>query len=164
MIHIRSFSKSHRPDLRIAAVGGPVGHLDAFVRRRQLGGSWTSRILQNVLVELLDDTDSIDSVRRASEIYRERRDRLGSALSDVGIQLNAGDGLNFWVPVADEQAAVVALAAVGVGVAPGSPFQVNSGSVAQIRVTLPTGDVDFGALAESVSSAASLRASIVRGR
>ncbi len=36
-VHVHSFSKSHGPDLRLAAVGGPSEIIDAVVRRRQLG-------------------------------------------------------------------------------------------------------------------------------
>ena len=35
------------------------------------------------------------------------------------------DGINLWMAVADERSAVVALAARGIGVAPGGPFLVR---------------------------------------
>ena len=54
-VHIRSFSKSHGPDLRLAAVGGAGEVVTAVANRRMLGPGWSSRILQAVLVELLRD-------------------------------------------------------------------------------------------------------------
>jgi DNA-binding transcriptional MocR family regulator len=44
-VHIRSFSKSHGPDLRLAALSGSARHVDALTERRFLGQGWTSRLL-----------------------------------------------------------------------------------------------------------------------
>ena len=54
-MHIRSFSKSHGPDLRLAAVGGAGDVVTAVANRRLLGPGWSSRILQALLLELLQD-------------------------------------------------------------------------------------------------------------
>ncbi len=45
-VHIRSFSKSHGPDLRLAALSGPASIVDPLLERRLLGQGWTSRLLQ----------------------------------------------------------------------------------------------------------------------
>ena len=55
-VHIRSYSKSHGPDLRLAAVGGAGDVVTAVANRRLLGPGWSSRILQAVLLEMLDDS------------------------------------------------------------------------------------------------------------
>ena len=68
-VHIRSYSKSHGPDLRIAAVGGSADVIDPLVSRRMLGPGWTSRLLQAVLVELLTDPAAIAAVGRARTTY-----------------------------------------------------------------------------------------------
>ncbi len=55
VVHVRSFSKSHGPDLRIAALGGPAAMVDRLVARRMLGPGWTSRMLQTILLDLLTE-------------------------------------------------------------------------------------------------------------
>ncbi len=65
-MHVRSFSKSHGPDLRIAALGGPRDLVDRIVARRMLGPGWTSRMLQTILLDLLTDGTSLDAVTEAA--------------------------------------------------------------------------------------------------
>src|SRR5690606_30596372 len=62
VLHIRSYSKSHAPDLRIAALGGPARLIDRIVARRMLGPGWTSRMLQTILYDLLTNDASIAEV------------------------------------------------------------------------------------------------------
>src|SRR5262249_30186798 len=52
---IRSFSKSHGPDLRLAALAGAGGLVQAVADRRVLGAGWSSRLLQSVLLFMLRD-------------------------------------------------------------------------------------------------------------
>ena len=153
-VHVHSFSKSHGPDLRLAAVGGPATVIDQVVRRRQLGPSWTSRLLQEVLLGLLTDPDAEATVRQAEDVYRRRRSDLIDALRRCGIDLaDDGSGLNLWVRVDDERDALVALAASGIGAAPGTPFVVEPDGLEHIRLTISAVD-DPDRLAETVSSAA----------
>ena len=146
-VHIRSFSKSHGPDLRIAAVGGSADVVDPLVSRRMLGPGWTSRLLQAVLVDLLTDPSAVAAVRRARSTYAMRSMAVRAGLAGEGIISTTGDGINAWVEVLDERAALITLAALGVRVSPGSPFMVSPGSDAMgnpgaqhIRVT--TGVLD----------------------
>lgn len=122
VVHIRSFSKSHGPDLRIAAVGGPAELVDRLVARRILGPGWTSRMLQTVLHDLLTDATTIAGLDRARAAYRDRQSALNTALGANGVDMPVPDGINLWLPVNDERNAVVQLAAAGVRVAPGGPF------------------------------------------
>ena len=122
VVHIRSFSKSHGPDLRIAALGGPAALVDRIVARRILGPGWTSRMLQTVLHDLLTDATTIAGLDRARSAYRERQAALGASLAAHGVTMPVPDGINLWLPVADERNAVVQLAAAGIRVAPGGPF------------------------------------------
>ena len=46
------------------------------------------------------------------------------------------DGLNLWLPVRDETAAVLLLASRGISVAAGSPFASRSDGGAHVRVTV----------------------------
>ena len=136
--HIRSYSKSHGPDLRLAALGGPAHIVDPVIHRRRLGPSWTSRLLQQVLIELLTDRTAQDKVASAASAYRERRQTFVDHLTLHGLPVDAhcsGSGMNLWVPVVDEQRAVTALAARGIAVAPGTPFTVTNADLEHIRVT-----------------------------
>lgn len=153
-VHVRSFSKSHGPDLRLAAVSGPGDLLDEVAARRQLGQGWSSRLLQRVLLHLLTDPRSITEVAAARAEYARRRAVTVDRLAEHGVQVGAGDGINLWLPVLDESAALVRLASQGVGVAPGSPFAVLPDEAAHVRVTVGLVDPDAHPLAEQLAAAA----------
>ncbi|HZW01581.1 MAG TPA: aminotransferase class I/II-fold pyridoxal phosphate-dependent enzyme [Candidatus Deferrimicrobium sp.] len=164
VIHIRSFSKSHGPDLRLAAVGGPSHLLREIVHRRQLGQGWSSRMLQRVLLSLLTDPAAVAAVDRARDEYTRRRIALVEALTSRGVDVAAGDGLNLWVPVNDESAAIVRLASQGVGVTPGTPFDVRQGGGGHVRVTVGLVADGHEALAEILAAAANTSSWASRGR
>ena len=134
-MHIRSFSKSHGPDLRLAAVGGAGDVVTAVENRRLLGPGWSSRILQSVLLELIRHPATAETLAAARAAYAERRRRCRSVLVDHGVDVTGTDGINLWMRVDDERAAVVALAAQGIGVAPGDPFLVRP-DFDHLRVTV----------------------------
>ncbi|MFC4128407.1 aminotransferase-like domain-containing protein [Nocardia rhizosphaerae] len=138
VLHIRSFSKSHGPDLRIAALSGPEEVIDRIVATRMLGPGWTPRILQRLLYELLRDETACRAVEFARDEYARRRAALGTALRGHGVGIADGDGLNAWLPVTDERSALVHLAANGIRVAPGGPFCVGDpgGGTQAVRVTV----------------------------
>jgi aspartate/methionine/tyrosine aminotransferase len=71
------------------------------------------------------------------------------------LEVGGTDGINLWVPVADERDAMVALASSGIGVAPGSPFQLRPGTRPHIRVTIATVDSGWDELATLIVEAAS---------
>jgi DNA-binding transcriptional MocR family regulator len=121
-LHVRSYAKSHGPDLRIAALGGPEQLIDRIVARRMIGPGWTSRMLQTILYELLTASASLDAVHDARRIYQARQRELSEALVAAGVPHSPSDGINTWLPVADEKSAIVALAASGIRVAAGSSF------------------------------------------
>jgi DNA-binding transcriptional MocR family regulator len=154
VIHIRSFSKSHGPDLRLAAMGGPSHLLREVIHRRALGQGWSSRVLQRVLLNLLTDPVAVADVNHARDEYTRRRVALVDALVSRGIQVAHGDGLNVWVPVHDESAAIVRLASQGIGVTPGSPFEVIPGGSAHVRVTAGLVSEGHEDLAEILAAAA----------
>jgi DNA-binding transcriptional MocR family regulator len=153
-IHVRSFSKSHGPDLRLAAVGGPSSVLDPILERRLLGQGWTSRLLQHLLLTLLTDPPSVAAVRRARTEYARRRSLIVTALRDAGIDLPAGDGLNIWLPVADEQSALITLASAGIAAAAGAAF-LPSGGPPHLRLTVGLIATDHAAIAGKLADAAS---------
>ncbi|KRB76314.1 GntR family transcriptional regulator [Nocardioides sp. Root190] len=136
VIHIRSFSKSHGPDLRIAALSGPSELVDRIVARRMLGPAWTSRMVQTILLDLLTSSPSLDEVGEARRQYFARQRTLVAALATHGIDVPAPDGINLWLPVRDERAALVHLSAAGIRVAGGDPFLAGErDGTAYIRVT-----------------------------
>jgi DNA-binding transcriptional MocR family regulator len=156
-VHIRSYSKSHGPDLRLAAVGGAGDTVTAVANRRLLGPGWSSRILQALLLELLRDEGTQATMRAAADTYARRRAAVSGVLSDHGVRIAGKDGINLWMEVVDERSATVALAARGIGVAPGEPFLVRP-DTDHLRVTvglIPDGDLN--AVAEQLAEAAGHR-------
>ncbi|WP_183100385.1 aminotransferase-like domain-containing protein [Nocardioides pelophilus] len=134
VVHVRSYSKSHGPDLRIAALGGPSSIVDRIVARRMLGPAWTSRMVQTILLDLLTSSTSLDQVAEARRQYMARQRTLVGELAAHGVDLPAPDGINLWLPVSDERAAMVHLSASGIRVAPGAPFLATDGAQF-VRVT-----------------------------
>lgn len=134
VVHIRSYSKSHGPDLRIAALGGPSALVDRIVARRMLGPAWTSRMVQTILLDLLTSSQSLDEVAEARRQYMARQRTLVAELDRLGVSVAVPDGINLWLPVRDERAARVHLAASGIRVAGGEPF-LASGPATFVRVT-----------------------------
>jgi DNA-binding transcriptional MocR family regulator len=158
-VHVASFSKSHGPDLRLAAIGGPAEVIAAVADRRLLGPGWSSRILQAVLLDLLTDPAAVEQVAAARLEYARRRAALLAALADRGVPAMAADGINMWLPVHDQQAAMVALAAHGVAVAPGAPFhagQVGHAAADHVRLTVGLVRDGFADLADILATAVGL--------
>ncbi len=153
-VHIRSFSKSHGPDLRLAAMSGPTELLRAVDGRRHLGQGWSSRLLQRILLGLLTEPSAVAQVERAQLEYAERRRLLVEALAARGVTVAGTEGLNIWVPVEDETAAVVRLASQGIGVSAGAPYAALAAAQSHVRVTcgLVTGAHDR--LADRIADAA----------
>jgi DNA-binding transcriptional MocR family regulator len=163
-VHIRSYSKSHGPDLRLAAVSGPEELLAGVRHLRQLGQGWSSRLLQRVLLSLLTDERTTAEVTAAREEYARRREVFVSVLADHGVHVGGRDGLNVWVPVRDEAAALMRLAAQGVGAAPGAPFNVLPNGAEHIRVTVGLIDANVELVATKVAVAADVAGWGVRAR
>jgi DNA-binding transcriptional MocR family regulator len=152
-VHIRSYSKSHGPDLRLAAVGGAGDVVAAVANRRLLGPGWSSRILQAVLLAMLDDPSTIATVRAASIEYARRRQLVAEELDERGVTVTGSDGINLWMEVADERSALVTLAAQGIGAAPGEPFRVHD-DTPHLRVTVGLIDSDHATIAHRLADAA----------
>ena len=155
-VHVASFSKSHGPDLRLAAVGGPAEVVAAVADRRLLGPGWSSRLLQAVLLDLLTDPRAVAQVSAARDAYAVRRRALLAALHARGVGATAADGINLWMAVDDQQIAMVALAAHGIAVAPGAPFCVTPLATDHIRVTAGLVADGYDELADVLAAAALL--------
>jgi DNA-binding transcriptional MocR family regulator len=122
---VRSYSKAYGPDLRLAVVGGPREVVERVRVLRTYGTGWTSRILQDTLAHLLDDPSTGERVAEAAHRYTLRRTGLAERLAARGVVTDNRDGLQLWVPVADETSALVTLAARGTTVSPGSRFCIT---------------------------------------
>ena len=163
-LHLRSFSKSHGPDLRLAGISGPRELIGRLSARRQLGQGWTSRLLQRTLLHLLTDPDAVGLVAVARHEYARRRASAVRQLEGAGITVAGDDGLNLWIPVADETAAIVRLASQGIGVAPGAPFSVLADQPGHIRVTIGLVDPDTTPVVEQLAQAATVTGGWGRAR
>lgn len=155
VVHVRSYSKSLGPDLRIAGMSGPAELIDRVVARRMLGPGWTSRMVQRIALALLTDVTAIEQVADARRIYIARMAAVRRGLRDHGVEVPKHDGINLWVPVADERAALLHLAAAGIRVAGGTPF-VGSGWTGgdHVRVTVGALAGDFDLVAIRLAEAA----------
>jgi DNA-binding transcriptional MocR family regulator len=122
---VRSVSKWLGPDLRLAVVTGDETTLARVEGRHALGPGWVTTVVQRLALRLWDDP----VVARAAEVYRERRE----ALAELVDAAPAPSGINLWIPVPDEYAAVRALRDEGYAVAAGAPYRLSPGSA--IRVT-----------------------------
>lgn len=135
VVRIQSFSKSHGPDLRLAAMGAPREVMHQMEVNRRLGGGWESMLLQRVLHELLTDPESIHAIAHARRTYKLRHDLLAAACRSRGLQTYGSDGLNLWVRVDGEARAMRRLAQDDVGVCPGSPLTWDSPVNDHVRIT-----------------------------
>jgi DNA-binding transcriptional MocR family regulator len=77
----------------------------------------------------------VAAVDRARDVYDERRTLLVDALAAHDVEVGGEEGLNIWVPVHDESAAIVRLASQGIGVSAGAPFAILPEPRGFIRVT-----------------------------
>lgn len=145
---IRSTGKTYGPDLRLAVFTGDPVTVDRVLGRYRLGPGWVSHLLQRAVVHLWE-TGAVDRPRVAAA-YDRRREALLAALAERGVPAFGRSGMNVWVPVPDETAAVAGLLQAGWVVAPGSRFRLASPP--GIRVTVSTLRVaDAGPLAEAVA-------------
>ena len=154
-VHVRSFSKSHGPDLRLAALSGPAALLDPMRSSGASSGQgWTSRLLQRLLLDLLTDERSPRPGGRVAAALR-RAHRRGWPPPSTGTgstsrarrpqHLGAGrrrDGGG------------VRLASARRRAASGTPFDLGARRSGHIRVTTAAIDDGYDDLADLVVGAA----------
>ncbi len=153
-VHIRSFSKSHGPDLRLAAVGGAGTVVTQLIERRMLGPGWSSRLLQAVLLEMLRDPATVASVASARQEYHARRSSMVELLRQRHVGTSGFDGINLWVDVADERHAQLLLSVAGISVSPGRPFWLRQPPSANLRITIGNLSDDPVFVADALAQAA----------
>jgi DNA-binding transcriptional MocR family regulator len=158
VVLVRSWNKSHGPDLRVALIGGPASIVQLARRRRAMGTVWTSRLLQGILSQLLDDPGVADTVAAAAAQYRERRAALARELSGLGIETHGREGFSLWIPVQDEHAALRVLRTHRISAAAGSSFMHLPARDHHLRIAttqLPVHHASEVALAVREAAAAS---------
>lgn len=157
VLHIRSYSKSHGPDLRIAALGGPEVLINQVVARRMLGPGWTSRMVQTILFELLTSPAAVSTVAAARSVYHSRQKLFADARLATGFASEQTDGLNTWIEVEDERHALVQLAASGIRVTGGTPYLSAQDNRQFVRVTVGMLRDDFAEVAGALAAVAPAR-------
>jgi len=133
---VRSASKPYGPDLRLAVLAGDETTVARVDGRMRMGPGWVSTVLQHLAVELWRDQAVADLVHRARDSYAERRDGLVAALAERGVPACGRTGINVWVPVADETAAVARLRDAGWAVSPGAIYRLASPPAVRITISL----------------------------
>lgn len=140
---VRTYSKSHSPDLRLAVMGGAAAPLERARLYRQFGTGWTSRILQNALAWMLLDPACHARITTARETYAERRQALLRLLADRGVTNANETGLAIWVSVLNEREALLVLASHGIAVAGGADSRTRPGPAAlRIGTGLPIPNIE----------------------
>jgi DNA-binding transcriptional MocR family regulator len=149
---LRSAAKPFGPDLRLAVLAGDEATVARVQGRMQVGAGWVSTLLQRLALAMWSDEHVTASIERARDDYESRRVALLDALGTRGVPARARTGINVWVPVPDETAAVTRLRAAGYGVSPGSLHR--QASPPGIRLTVsPLSRTDIPALADAISRA-----------
>jgi DNA-binding transcriptional MocR family regulator len=113
-VMVRSYSKSHSPDLRVGVLGGASAPVERVGAYRHFGDGWTSRILQDALAWLLRDRATRRVVDRARRTYAERRAAFAALLEARGLETRGGENLALWVPVRSEHQASLVMASYGI--------------------------------------------------
>jgi DNA-binding transcriptional MocR family regulator len=130
---VRSVAKTLGPDLRLAVMAGDPVTVARVEGRQRLGTGWVSHVLQELVVALYADPATAELVARAARTYTERRTGLVAALARGGLRARGRSGLNVWIPVAEEAAAVQHLLSRGWGVRGGERYRFRAAPA--IRVT-----------------------------
>ncbi|GAA3566470.1 aminotransferase class I/II-fold pyridoxal phosphate-dependent enzyme [Amycolatopsis ultiminotia] len=135
---VRSVAKFLGPDLRVAAVASDVDTAERLGTRLRPGATWVSRLLQQLVVELLESDETAATFDHARRSYAERVDLLRRELADAGVDTPfPTDGFNVWVPTPEGPAGTVAaLRDAGWSVRDGSAFRTAASTAPPgIRVT-----------------------------
>ncbi|MEV7788686.1 aminotransferase class I/II-fold pyridoxal phosphate-dependent enzyme [Streptomyces sp. NPDC088106] len=146
---VRSAAKAYGPDLRLAVLTGDPVTLDRMRGRQRLGPGWVSLIVQRAVARLWSE-GAVDPAAVAAG-YGRRRDALIGALARRGTAAHGRTGMNVWVPVPDETAAVARLLHAGWAVAPGARFRMNAPPGIRVTVSSLRED-EIEALAESIAT------------
>lgn len=151
--YVRSVSKAWGPDLRLAVLAGDAATIGRVRAHQRLGPGWVSHATQEAVAHLWQDRHASAVVLRAEREYAKRRSELITALGERGVPAHGRSGVNIWVPVRDETAAVASLLGQGWAVAAGARFRLTSPP--GLRITIATlRPAEVHPLADAVTRAA----------
>jgi len=131
---VRSAAKTLGPDLRLAVLAGDPVTVSRVEGRQRLGTGWVSHVLQGLVVALYEDPATAGLIARAERTYTERRTGLVAALARNGLRARGRSGLNVWIPVAEEAAAVQHLLSRGWGVRGGERYRFRAAPAVRVTV------------------------------
>jgi DNA-binding transcriptional MocR family regulator len=130
---IRSLSRLLGADVRLAFVAGDEQTIARVEARQAVTTSWVSRLLQEVVAEVLGSRDARRRLRRAAAEVNRRRVALLSALEKRDVRAHGRSGLHAWIPVREEGFAVRHLLDAGYAVLAGERFRLRTPPA--VRVT-----------------------------
>jgi DNA-binding transcriptional MocR family regulator len=156
---VRSASKPYGPDLRCAVLAGDAETVSRVEGRMRLTAGWVSTLLQRTLLHLWSTYDAA----AAGRVYDARRSAMLAALHERGVHAVGDTGINVWIPVPDETAAVASLREAGYAVAPGRLYRMATPPAIRITVAALR-EEEAGPVAQAVAAALNnpLRAMIGR--
>jgi GntR family transcriptional regulator / MocR family aminotransferase len=142
VLHVRSFSKSVAPDLRMAVAVARPFIREPLSEAKTFADGWSSRLLQRVLARTLQTDEAKVVLNKARDAYRDRRQSACSALNQIkapcgGACWPGPDGVNVWVRLpsgADSKLIQERSAAAGVRIADGEPFFIAPGQHDVVRI------------------------------
>jgi GntR family transcriptional regulator/MocR family aminotransferase len=142
VLHVRSFSKSIAPDLRMAAAVARPLIREPLSEAKTFADGWSSRLLQRVLAKTLQTDEVNVALKKARDAYHDRRQSACAAFNEIVAPLGGGcwsgsDGVNVWVrlpPGVDSKHIQERSAAAGVRIADGEPFFIAPGQNDVVRL------------------------------
>jgi DNA-binding transcriptional MocR family regulator len=149
---IRSLSRLLGSDVRLAFVAGDEQTIGRVEARQAITTSWVSRLLQEIVAELLGDLPGSDELDR-------RREALLAALERRGVRAHGRSGLHAWVPVREEGFAVRRMLDAGYAVLAGERFRLRTPPAVRLTTALLPPD-DVHSVADALAEAATGRSLI----
>jgi DNA-binding transcriptional MocR family regulator len=156
---VRSLSRLLGSDVRLAFVAGDHHTVARVEARQAVTTSWVSRLLQEVVAEMLASADVRRQLRHAAAETNKRRLALLTALERRGVRAHGRSGLHVWVPVREEVFTVRHLLEAGYAVRAGERFRLRTPPAVRVTTTelLPT---EAEPLADELAEAAASRSLI----
>jgi DNA-binding transcriptional MocR family regulator len=130
---VRSVSRLLGSDFRVAFLAGDGETVARVEARQAVTTSWVSRLLQEVVAEMLAGAEVRRHLRRAAAETNARRLALLAALERRGVEAHGRSGLHAWVPVREEAFAVAHMLDSGYAVVAGERFRLRTPPA--VRVT-----------------------------
>jgi GntR family transcriptional regulator / MocR family aminotransferase len=158
VLHVRSFSKSIAPDLRMAAAVARPLIREPLSEAKTFADGWSSRLLQRVLAKTLQADEVNVALKKARDVYRDRRQSACAALNQIVAPRGGGcwsgsDGVNVWVrlpPGVDSKHIQERSAAAGVRIADGEPFFIAPGQNDVVRLNAGSVEAEDAAKAGKI--------------